>query len=256
MAERYLYVPMAGAGLLAGGVYAAVRPGRTRVVTAAVVLASLALLTVLRNPVWRSDEALYTDMVRTTPTAYKGYYNLGNLKYRRGELREAARLWSRALEVRPDMMAVHNNLGVVFEELGQYGRAEKHYRAVLGVRTMPEVSRNLARVLRRQGNYAEAEDIYRRLLALSELDVEAYLGLSELYEEREDVGQALAVLEEAVRHVPGEVEPYNRAGTILGAQGRYGEAAGYFRRALEADPECTRCRHNLDLVERLLGKKP
>ncbi len=255
MAERYLYVSLAGAGVFVGGVYRALPWRRSAGAVFAAFLVALAVLTVLRNPVWRDDGSLYADMIKTTPASYKGYYNLGNMMYRQGKYDEAARLWNKALEVKPDMFAVHNNLGVIYEKSGDYALAEKHFRAVLSVRTMPEVYVNLGNVLKEQGRDEEAGEAYRRAIRLSYNDLTAYMRLSELYEAEGRYDEAVSVLEEAAEKAPDAYLAYNRAGSILAENGRYKEAGGYFRKALDLNAGCYECRYNLELLEKIKAKE-
>jgi hypothetical protein len=80
MADRLLYLPLAGLCLAAGAAWAPVTAGLTRhlgAVTARVAPASvvvlgvavLAGLTLARNPVWRTNVAFWTSAVQTAPAA-------------------------------------------------------------------------------------------------------------------------------------------------------------------------------------------
>lgn len=251
MAERYAYVSMAGAALLAGGLYAQCSGSRFARWAALGLLAALAVMSFMHARHWRSDEALYSHMSLTTPSSYKGHYNLGNMRFRQGRSEEAKALWEKAIAVKPDLYAVHNNLGVLYEKSGQYALAEAHYRAVLGVRSMTEVSMNLANVLARQGKYEEATDMLLHEVRVDSRNVQAYLRLAELREQRGDLAGALAALQEAGANVPGDYRPHSLAGAMLGAAGRYGPARASFERALKLNPACTECAHNLKLLETL-----
>lgn len=255
MAERYLYVPLIGMAVGFGGMMAATPGERTMAplrLFALLFLAGFALLTVIRNPVWKNDESLYGDMIRTTPSSYKGYYNLGEVRYKQGDRDGAKQLWEKVLEVRPDMMAVHNNLGVLYEETGDYGRAEAHYRAVLNVRSMSEVVRNLGNVLAKQGRHAEAEESYQRAILLEPRNLKLYTSLISHYESRQKPLRALDTALAAIKQLPDSSEAHNIAGTVYGGMKRYDEALRYFQKAVELDPQCYECRYNVSAVNRLL----
>jgi len=102
-AERYLYVALPGIALMVGGLYSSWRGNRAyaRIIRGCIilVLCMLSLLTVLRNPIWRNDETLYTDMVRTSPSAYKGWYLLIEEYRKQGRHDEAARYWKHLIEI-------------------------------------------------------------------------------------------------------------------------------------------------------------
>jgi protein O-mannosyl-transferase len=253
IAERYLYIPLMGMAIVFGGTVSSLQTGAAdfRLGAAVVlVLAVFFLLTVTRNPVWKSDEDLYQDMVRTTPGAYKGYYDLGLVRYRQKAFGEAKSLWEKALTVKPDMMALHNNLGVLYEETGDYERAESHYRAVLGVRTMAKVYRNLGNVLLKQAKFDEAEDAYKHAILLEPKDLEGYLGLISYYESRGQLPRALDTALAAVQAMPGSADAHNVAGTVFGAMKRYPESVEYFERSVRLNPQCLECAYNLSMAKK------
>ncbi|MBI4823261.1 MAG: tetratricopeptide repeat protein [Nitrospirae bacterium] len=253
MAERYLYIPLIGAGIFIGGIFSALPERRIKAVAFTVFLLVLAMMSLLRNPVWRSDEALYSNMVKTTPTSYKGSYNLGNVMLRKGNLNEAKRLYLKTLEVKPDMMAVRNNLGVIYEKQENYKEAEKQYRAILDVRPIPDVFLNLGNALSKQGKVRlkEAEDAYKTAIGLSPKGFRLYVALTEFYERTERPALALEVMNSAIGNIPDPYRAYNIAGTVLGKIGRFKEARSYFVKALELNPECRECRYNMDVLSRL-----
>ena len=253
MAERYMYLSLVGVALFCGALYA--RHGGRRLApwVAACVVAVFAVLTLMRVPVWKSDETLYTHMMESSPDAYKGWYNLGVTRYEQGRYNEARVLWERTVKVRPDMFTARHNLGVLYEKTGDYAKAEDEYRLVLAAKEMPEVYANLGNALRKQGRSAEARNAYRSAIRMDPTGTGPYLLLSDLYEGEGRNNLALEVLKEAMKSAPGELEPYNRTGTILGGMGMYKEAGIYFRKALEVDPSCTQCRYNLKQIESVLS---
>ncbi|HEB02218.1 MAG TPA: tetratricopeptide repeat protein, partial [Nitrospirae bacterium] len=253
MAERYMYLSLVGPALFCGALYA--RHGGRRSVpwVAACVVAIFAALTLMRVPIWKSDETLYTHMMESSPDAYKGWYNLGVTMYEQGRYDEARVFWERTVKVRPDMFTARHNLGVLYEKTGDYAKAEEEYRLVLAAKEMPKVYANLGNALRKQGRSAEARDAYRSAIRMDPAGTGPYIMLSELYEGEGRNDLALEVLEEAMKSAPGESEPYNRTGTILGGMGMYKEAGIYFRKALEVKPSCTQCRFNLKQIESVLS---
>ncbi|MCK4912030.1 MAG: tetratricopeptide repeat protein, partial [Thermodesulfovibrionales bacterium] len=245
MAERYLYIPIIGVALFAGSFYALHQTRKWPRIAALLVLVVFSVLTFIRIPVWKNDEALYTHMTEAGAVSYKGWYNLGVTKYEQGDLAEARRLWELTARVMPEMYTVYNNLGVIYEQEGQYGKAEDAFRKVLSAKEMPEVYFNLANALIKQGKTDEAEAAYLRAIEMDPSGVGPYMVLSGVYERAGRRDRAIEVLREAMSHAPGQYGPYNRAGTILGSMGMYAEAGNYFRKALEIDPSCKECMYNL-----------
>ncbi|MDA8168510.1 MAG: tetratricopeptide repeat protein [Nitrospiraceae bacterium] len=257
MAERYLYVPLAGIAVSIGTAFGRAVEGKRRNPAIGLFVfyaCALFFLTVQRNPVWRNDESLYTDMIKTEPSAYKGWYNLGNMMYREGRLKEAQMLWEKALAVKPGMYAVHNNLGVLYEKTGDYALAEKHYRIILAVKPYPEVYQNLGNALSGEKKFAQAEDAYKRAIGMDRDSLRGYVLLSDFYSRTGRPALALGTMEQAVKNMPASCDAYNILGTVAGKMGRYDEARSAFLRAIALDPGCKACFHNLNVLKRL--KKP
>lgn len=250
MAERYLYLPLAGVSVFAGIVFdGALKKKRNAAIAVfAVYMCAFSILTILRNPVWRNDGALYADMIKTEPSAYKGYYNLGNRMYDEGNLKEAQELWEKALAVKPDMYAVHNNLGVIYQKTGNYAMAEKHYRIILAVKPYAQVYQNLGNALYGEKKYAEAEDAYKKALEMNTGDMGSYEILSDFYDATGKPAQSLDILRLAVKRMPGEYQAYNLLGAEEGRQKLYSEARADFTKALALNPACSECAQNLNML--------
>lgn len=88
-------------------------------------------------------EALYREAVRADPTFSDALVNVGSCVLERarqtdGEqrialLEESRQYFRAALQYRPNHPSAHANLGVVLEDLGQWGEAEQRYRHALAL---------------------------------------------------------------------------------------------------------------------------
>jgi tetratricopeptide (TPR) repeat protein len=146
-------------------------------------------------------------------------------------------------------------LGLMYELLGQFSRAEETYKRFYNLTKDPgAVADHLVEVLRRQGKYVEAQEIvdqlpdataaHRRISialergeyeqAIEELqehiaaapeDVESRVLLARLtYAQKQDLERALALLDEAQDIEPDDPEIVQERATILAAAGREDEA--------------------------------
>ena len=251
MADRYMYISLIGAGIAAGGIYDRYLSGRRGRIVVAAALTCLAILTVMRNPVWKNNRSLYTHMAISSPESYKGFYNLGNLYFNEGDYEKASRMWEITLEKKPDMMAVYNNLGVAYERAGDYTKAEQFYRKLLTGHSNSTVHSNLAKVLMKQGRLEEASKSFEDAIAAGDDSDDLYMAYSEIYEQMGDKDKAVELLLSVSERKGGAWRLLNRAGSIEGARGRLSEAEGLFVRALELNPGCKECLFNIDLIKRL-----
>ncbi len=116
---------------------------------------------------------------------------------------------------------------------------ELYRKALTETPESPPILYNLALALEAAGGadgVGEARKLLRKSADLSPSDADALseLGRLEIAENR--LAAAAEVLDEAVRRQPGHPGSLNNRGVVSFLKGRYAEAAGFFCRAVEADP--------------------
>ncbi|MBU3666345.1 MAG: tetratricopeptide repeat protein [Chthoniobacterales bacterium] len=96
MADRYLYVPLAGVGMIASASYAWLRSkcSSAFAVGALVVAGSVVLLleytvNLQRQKIWQTPAALWTDVLRQYPHLAQAHFGMANAYYRAGEFEAA-----------------------------------------------------------------------------------------------------------------------------------------------------------------------
>jgi tetratricopeptide (TPR) repeat protein len=133
--EYRLYLPSVGifmavstaASLCLG---AMARERRRKLVRAlmVVLIVAFALLTYSRNAVWRSEVALWEDVVSKSPFLAEAQFNLGSAHAERSNSGKALRHLHEALRLSPVMAEAHNNAGTVYFRQGLYEQALTHFR--------------------------------------------------------------------------------------------------------------------------------
>lgn len=245
-----------GGSVLAGAVLARcgarrAKPWNRAAAPAVVVLfALLAAATALRNRVWRSQEALWTDAVAKSPRKARPHANLGWALAAQGRHVEAVREYETALalgdrSLPPD--ETYANLGASFAAGGDWARAAAAFRAgLLRNPRNPDLLNDVAIVALEEGRLHEARSLVARALAAkpSHADARNTLGEVELREGHPDraAGQFL----EAIRLGPSVPSRRYNLAAALEAAGRTAEAC-----AAWADYE----RAETDAVERAEGAR-
>jgi Flp pilus assembly protein TadD len=121
MADRYLYVPSAGAAAaLAAGVLAL---PRWRVPLGAALLACMAALTVGREAAWRSDLTMNRDVLRSYPGNADAWNRTALYWARRGDVRREEEAYRRGLALSPGNRFLRKNLGWLLHQRGEDRRA-------------------------------------------------------------------------------------------------------------------------------------
>jgi hypothetical protein len=200
MAERYLYLPMAGLCLVAADrARMAWRAAGSRVSVAlamALAFPALAGVTVRRNLDWRDDLALFGSSVEANPTSARALYNFGVACADAGDMANATWAWESALELDPEHDGAMAQLATLAARGGDLARAELLYRKALSIAPGAVVVHyNLGRLLESTGRFPEA---------LAEYD--AFLrGAGPEY--RHLVAKAMEARVRVMSRVPGGSEP-------------------------------------------------
>jgi protein O-mannosyl-transferase len=167
MAERHLYIPLAGLSLGAAALWVRL-PARfsgTGMAAAGIVLALFAGRTVARSADWQSDLTLFRSAVAVNPSSATARFNLGNAYQQAGNPDAALREWQtvvaldprawdalnevgrqhllagrheealdwfrRAVDATPDGFGPRNNLAVTLDLLGRTDAALREYERLL-----------------------------------------------------------------------------------------------------------------------------
>ncbi len=181
MFEHRAYLPSAGffaavavtAALALRALRPSRSPGRVLVALALACALPLGFATLLRNRVWWTEIAFWTDVAARSPAKARARFNLATALVQRGREEDGVLELRRTLAIDPGWTEARIQLGGVLMLLGRYPEAEPELRrAVTEKPAEPEALFDLAELLWRTGRREEARDWYRRFLGVAppELD--------------------------------------------------------------------------------------
>lgn len=218
-AERFLYAPSIAllAAAVALGAYL-LRGSLARLAALAAVLA-LSALTVRRNPVWRSEEELFSDALRSSPAA--------------------PLLWS--------------NLGVCLSRSGRHAAAvECLERAISLSGPVPRLRVNLAAALRQAGRLEESLSLLGQELAAGAPPGALRHNRGKTLAAMGKAQEAIAEFEEALKHLPDRVEILVDLAEACKRAREFDRAEKAYLRALALHPSASLW-SNLGVVRKLKG---
>ncbi|HEV7765628.1 MAG TPA: tetratricopeptide repeat protein [Thermoanaerobaculia bacterium] len=246
---------------------------RTLAIAATLLLCIHAFATHQRNAIWKSEEALWADVVAKSPANGRAWMNYGLTLMSKGDYVGAKRNFEHAETLVPNYSTLEINLGIVKGELGDDVAAERHFRRALELR--PDVSAHLfyARWLAKRGRAPEALPHAREAMRLSPASADARALTSRLevakgaagsrtwpdYRSAFDAGLeairtsdwsgAVEANRAALAHDPRSADAWNNLGWSLAQLGFRDEAMRAYRKSLEIRPDDTRTANNLRLIE-------
>jgi protein O-mannosyl-transferase len=137
-AERLAYLPSAGFCLAAASWIAGRAPSfaslsRGRVAIFATIALAFAARSLARNPVWQSDETLFTDMVRVSPGSAKAHYDFAYMSADHGRWKPALEHYDEAIAIYPRYWDAWAGKGRAERALGLTDASEKSYAKALEI---------------------------------------------------------------------------------------------------------------------------
>ncbi|HOW35726.1 MAG TPA: tetratricopeptide repeat protein [Candidatus Omnitrophota bacterium] len=198
--EHRLYIAVAGfAMLVCTWLSLFVRNRGRRIFFLSLIVLALGVLTYARNVLWENPVTLYLDVVQKSP-----------------------------FKARP-----HNNLGILYRELGWVDLAEGEYKKAITLdKNYVPAYNNLARIYMDRNNYEEATRLYQEALRLFPEHFESNLNLGNAYYSAGKLDSAKAQYLKTIRLRPGSDSAYVNLGYIHMHLNNLLDAEMCFRRAV------------------------
>ncbi len=293
MADRYMYLPIAGLAIVAAwGIPELSERWRLHrgalAGAAAAALAGFTAVTWIQLDSWRTTATLlehtvavtsdnwwaenhlgktyaesgdleraarhYRAAMRISPGYKDPRKQLGNLLLAEGKPGEAAALFLDALRIDPNDLEAQAGLGVALEAQGRTEEAAARYRDVLRARPgFAGEERLKGDALASGAMWFEAAGDYRLAACLDPGDADARVALGTALARRGKFDEAVRRLREALAIRPGSAAIHDRLGSIMMAAGSTGAAIAEFREALRLAPGDPGARANLEAA--LAGKR-
>jgi tetratricopeptide (TPR) repeat protein len=165
--------------------------------------------------------------------------------------RDARTLWISALEVSPNAVLSHNNLGVEWMNMGRLPDAMAEFQTALRILpTCADAHYNMGLALMKSGRLSDAMSEFQETLREEPTYVSAHVDLGLVLDRMPGrVPDAVTEFQAAIRLRPNSSEAHDILGTVLARDlGRTSEAMAEYRAALQADPDYASAHNNLGSV--------
>ena len=157
--------------------------------------------------------------------------------HQQGRLRDAEKLYARALKAAPDNFDALHLLGLIKAQSGQMGEAYRLMSAALKINpNVPDVLINFANVLHGLKRDAEALESLDKALALRPGDLEATLYRGNALSALNRPQDALLCFDAVLARNPGHPDALLNRGTAFAALGRHAQALADFDAILKHAP--------------------
>lgn len=260
-ADRYSYVSCMGWALLGGAGWLAAwraraegRIGRPQFrgigIAACAFCVFLGAMSWRQTQFWRDGVALWSRAVEVSPDIAIPRSNLALELRSRGDLVNAAKQAQEAIRLEPNESYPRVNLAMVLLDMGRPDLAIEQLKLVLSMRPNdPHACGNLGGIYVAMGRYDEAIEYLQKASAgPNPPDARTHLNLATALTRKKRPDEAIRHCREALKIEPEMAEAYSLWGAALSTKGDNDAAIRQMRRALEIDAHCVAARLNLARV--------
>ena len=186
-----------------------------------------------------SHDPLLND-VRALNLSATNQVQMGIELERQGRLEESVTAHEKALEIDSRMVQAHINLVELYGRLGQFGKAEEHYRAA--ARLEPgsvESYYNYGVLLLTAQKFEQAENAFRKTIEIDPFHAGAHNNIGYLLERQGKLAEAAAEYRKAVDNKPSDRQTHFNLGRVLVNQHAYREGIQELQKTIEPEDENT-----------------
>lgn len=254
LADRYTYIPSIGLFIMFvwfAGEWAQGRRARVRAVAVLAVLFVAACTGAANRQArtWRSAESLYRYALTVDPNNFLAHNNLG-VVLRDTDRDTAVQAFEEALRISPNFVEAYLNLGAIYLEQREPGKAIALYERALAVNAdNVDVHFNLGRASSMKGDIERAIDSYERAIELDPQRAIAYSNLANVLARSGRFGEAEPYYVEALRIDPDNPITHLNMASCLLETGRIDGSIEHLEIALRLDPSLGPAREMLEALD-------
>lgn len=255
VAERVLYLPSMGFCLLVAFGCGQLRLRAKTLMNILLVIFVLchAGKSVQRNFDWKSELTIFKSGLKVNLHNAKLFNNIGHALEQEGVYGDALRYFRKAVEVQPDDVGAHINVGRTYNNLQMYAEAEEAFLQAKALLPRPRKGKkyqtriapnylnvflNLANLYARNASrLEEADALYRQAISMRTDYIQAYINRGDVLIKLNRTQEAWHVYERALKLDQSNPDIYYNMGVVLIELGKSSDALQYFEKALHVSPD-------------------
>lgn len=268
MADRYLYLPVAGFCVAISGLLLSAAPAqspegkqcpvffhqsnlRTYVSVALIVIlcVSFSRMTLMRNRDWQNEYTFWTKILKEQPHNYDAHNNLGNYFYRQGKLDRAVRELEEAVRLNQNYPEGHNSLGTMYMDKGLIDKAVAEYAVAIKLKPQfPQAYYNLGNAFAKKGLPDDGIGYFQKAVSLGMYNPQVFNNLGSAYMRKGMTDDAVESYQKALSVSPDFAEVHSNLGYVYTERGDLERAASELKEALRLQPGHANAHNNLGAV--------
>jgi len=208
----------------------------------------------LLYPRFKADGGVYFRAFVALCLAILLFMGLGTLK-RNAAFATEETIWKDVILKDPRSVRGYNNLGIWYEQHGEYDKALAHYQQTIKLAPMfPNPYINIGNVYHKQKKYEPAEKWMKRAIQLDPKSALANYNLGNILREAGKTQEAIQAYSRALELNPRYIEAANNLANVHFKMKNFAEAIRYYQYALAIDPTFAMSYYNIALANENLGR--
>ncbi len=254
MAERYLYLPIAGFCGIASSIVTNAVFRKKGVIIIGILLLSLQIGVIWRNGVWQNDTTLWFSTYQREPNSARACSNLGNTYFKNKQYEAAIRMYKKSLSLPYSYPFIHFNLGATYEKVGLADKAIEEYKASISRNNDNTLAfNNLGTVYDKQGLYDLAVEAYNNALTNNPYFPLTHNNLGNTYEHMGNPEKAMTEYTAALKIDNNYADAHNNLGAMYLKKGILDKAIDELKKATQLKPEHLDAHYNLGIAYAMKG---
>lgn len=249
MAERYLYLPIAGFCGIAGSIAINSVFRKKGVIIVGIIILSMQIGVIWRNGVWQNDTTLWFYTYQREPNSARACSNLGNTYFKNNLYEDAIRMYKKSLTLPYSYPFIHFNLGATYEKVGLADKAIEEYKASISRNNDNTLAfNNLGTIYDKQGLYDLAIEAYNNALTNNPYFPLTHNNLGNTYEHIGNAEKAMAEYTAALKIDNNYADAHNNLGAMYLKNGILDKAIDELKKATQLKPEHLDAHYNLGIA--------
>jgi protein O-mannosyl-transferase len=256
MADRYMYLPMIGLGLMIAWGAADLLARRSfRLGAASLALGACAVLTAIEVPYWHDGEKLFSRALERTEPNVFSLHNVAAAQIIRGDYGGAIGNYQKCIKLQPGNPHVRRALGYALQKAGRLDEA--HEQLVKSLRLSPKEPKSwdaMGDLYLERGKWSEAADHYDVAVELKVDEYESWINLAVARRKLNQPREAAEAIRGALRINDRLSHPWYMLGRLHVENGDPAAAIEPLQRAVALEPTHKDASYQLGLALMRTGR--
>ena len=164
-------------------------------------------------------------------------FDLAVKNHRENKIDFAQELYNQVLKIEPNHTGANNNLGLIFQKLGENQKAKECYENAIKINPNYLIAlNNLGVIFKDLGENQKAKECYEKAIKINPNYVDAHNNLGVIFKDLGENQKAKECYEKAIAINPNYVDAHNNLGVIFKNLGENQKAKECYGKAIDINP--------------------